>query len=396
MKVGYNKLDVTPKESVNMAGYDRKEKSVGILDNIEINTLVLTLNNTSVIISILDSIMLEEGFCEDIRSYISNKYDINKENILIGCIHTHSAPAFFKLVFEDTKVEKELQLEVKLKMIESIEKALEDKTECKVTYKSCSIEGLYGNRNEIDGWSDKGINILEFSNEEEIICSLLNISVHPTLLNGSNLLLSSDLLGSIRKRYSETTNAPTIICNGTTGDVSTRFYRKASGIDELEYVSNGIMDQINEKITSENVNLSFVSSKEVEYTTHSDFSKDITTINFLKKSEVNPMINMLKKRCELKLSFGSFNMKLISSIINLGEVIIVSLPGDVVSAFGKLIKETFSEYKVIIICYTNTYCNYLVNKEQYGKYFETFNSRCNEGEADIFIDKVIKEMKDLL
>ena len=105
---------------------------------------------------------------------------------------------------------------------------------------------------------------------------------------------------------------------------------------------------------------------------------------------------MLKKRCELKLGFGSFSMNLISSIINLGEVIIVSLPGDVVSAFGKLIKEAFSDYKVIIICYTNTYCNYLVNKEQYGKYFETFNSRCNEGEADIFIDKVIKGVKDLL
>lgn len=396
MKIGFNKIDVTPKENVNMAGYDRQEKSKGILDNIEINTLVIVSNNTPVIISMLDSIMLEESFCEDIRNYISSEYNIQKSNILIGCIHTHSAPAFFKLVFENTKVEKELQLEVKEQMIKSIEKALQCETECKVTYKNCSIEGLYGNRNEKDVWSDKSINILEFYKEDKVICSLLNISVHPTLLNGCNLLLSSDLLGWIRKKYSNLTNAPTIICNGTTGDVSTRFYRRASGIDELEYVSSGVINQIKEKAISESINLNFINSKEVEYTTYSDFSNDLTTINTLKSNVDNPMLNMLKKRCELKLGFGSFSMNLISSIINLGEVIIVSLPGDVVSAFGKLIKETFSDYKVIIICYTNTYCNYLVNKEQYGKYFETFNSRCNEGEADIFIDKVIKGVKDLL
>ncbi|MBS5987797.1 neutral/alkaline non-lysosomal ceramidase N-terminal domain-containing protein [Clostridium sp.] len=396
MKIGFNKIDVTPKKRVNMAGYDRQEKSKGILDNIEINTLVIVSNNTPVIISMLDSIMLEESFCEDIRNYISSEYNIQKSNILIGCIHTHSAPAFFKLVFENTKVEKDIQLEVKEQMIKSIDKALQDEIECKVTYKNCSIEGLYGNRNEKDGWSDKSINILEFYKEDKVICSLLNISVHPTILNGSNLLLSSDLLGWIRKKYSNLTNAPTIICNGTTGDVSTRFYRRASGIDELKYVSNGVIDQIKEKVTSEKINLNFINSKEVEYTTHSDFSNDLTTINTLKSNVDNPMLNMLKKRCELKLGFGSFNINLISSIINLGDVIIVSLPGDVVSTFGKQIKEAFSDYKVIIICYTNTYCNYLVNKEQYGKYFETFNSRCNEGEADIFIDKVIKGVKDLL
>ena len=222
MKIGFNKIDVTPKKRVNMAGYDRQEKSKGILDNIEINTLVILSNNTPVIISMLDSIMLEESFCEDIRSYISSEYNIQKSNILIGCIHTHSAPAFFKLVFENTKVEKDIQLEVKEQMIKSIEKALQCEIECKVTYKNCSIEGLYGNRNEKDGWSDKSINILEFYKEDKVICSLLNISVHPTILNGSNLLLSSDLLGWLRKKYSSLTNAPTIICNGTTGDVSTR------------------------------------------------------------------------------------------------------------------------------------------------------------------------------
>ena len=41
MQAGYNKLNITPKEAVRIAGYNRKELSKGVLDPIEINTLVI-------------------------------------------------------------------------------------------------------------------------------------------------------------------------------------------------------------------------------------------------------------------------------------------------------------------------------------------------------------------
>ena len=50
----------------------------------------------------------------------------------------------------------------------------------------------------------------------------------------------------------------------------------------------------------------------------------------------------------------------------------------------------------MIICYSNTYCNYLVPREEYGKYFETYNSRLARGEADRFIEEVIRQAKELI
>ena len=41
MEIGYNKLNITPTQPVHIAGYNRKELSKGVLDPIEINSLVI-------------------------------------------------------------------------------------------------------------------------------------------------------------------------------------------------------------------------------------------------------------------------------------------------------------------------------------------------------------------
>ena len=48
MEVGYHKLDITPTVPVHIAGYNRKELSKGVLDPIEINSLVIKENNKTV------------------------------------------------------------------------------------------------------------------------------------------------------------------------------------------------------------------------------------------------------------------------------------------------------------------------------------------------------------
>ena len=45
MEIGYNKLNITPTQPVHIAGYNRKELSKGVLDPIEINSLVIKENN---------------------------------------------------------------------------------------------------------------------------------------------------------------------------------------------------------------------------------------------------------------------------------------------------------------------------------------------------------------
>lgn len=396
MRASIIKYNVTPIQPVHMAGYNRLDKSTGVLDSIQINTLIIELNHETFVYSYLDSIMITTEFTTSIREEIHKILSIKKENINIGCIHTHSAPAYFKLQFENTIVEQELQDNAKSKIIESIIEANSKLEECILSYGETQIEGLYGNRNRIDGPCDKTASLLQIKNlNGDLVGNCLNISVHPTILDGTNYKLSGDLLGWVRNKYEKETNAPTLIFNGTTGDVSTRFFRSNSHSDELQEVSSEITKYFLD-ITTKPIDINESKYNQVQFTTHSDFRNDPVNRSFIDKANKTPLDEHLKDRALLKESWGEFDLYLESTVLVLGKLIIICLPGDVVSSFGLKIKEIFKDYHVMISCYSNAYTNYIVNIEEYGKYFETVISRCQKGEADKFIDNVITCIKELI
>ncbi|EQM95780.1 hypothetical protein MBAG_03515 [Coprobacillus sp. D7] len=245
MEIGYNKLDITPTHPVRIAGYNRKEKSKGQLDPIEINSIFIKNNDKYIVISLLDSIIIEDSVIQPVKKKLKDEYGLKEENIIIGCIHSHSAPAYFKPFFEDVQIEEKLQKLLIDQFCTSIMNAHSSLKELDINITQTSIDGLYGNRNVKDAYSNKDLTILEFKDNGEILHSLLFIATHPTILNGSNLYLSADLIGFIRKKYLEKFSNPCMIANGCCGDVSTRFYRESSGKDELERVSNEIIKQMN-------------------------------------------------------------------------------------------------------------------------------------------------------
>ena len=43
------------------------------------------------------------------KKKLKDEYGLKEENIIIGCIHSHSAPAYFKTFFEDVQIKEKLQ-----------------------------------------------------------------------------------------------------------------------------------------------------------------------------------------------------------------------------------------------------------------------------------------------
>lgn len=406
MKVSFNKINITPNYNCTMAGYGRTTPSIGVLDPIEINTFIIQVASEITIFSVLDSIMIDESFANKIQTYFYNKFNIPKENIVISAIHTHSAPAFFKLPFENTQVDFQLQNIALDKMIESISTAIATLEDVTLKFSKCLINGVYGNRNEIDGYSDKNVYIFDFINKKNnLIGSFINISLHPTILNGNNHYLSADIIGAIRNKLQNTKQAPVVITNGTCGDVSTRFYRSDSSADEVNAVSNKILNQLIDLryITF----FDFKTLKTSYIFMQSHFDAKVDDFNNSKIIELEKKIltssdnekdylKMLLFRLKYKNSISPFIVNLISNIFVLDNFIFITLPGDVVSKLGKKIKDSFPDYEIILICYSNTYSSYLVDKSDYGKYFETYNSRVSRGEADIFIDRIINTINNII
>lgn len=405
MKAAFDKFDITPAEPVYMAGYSRKSKSTGVLDPIEINSLALEIEGTTIVFSIFDSIIIEEAFVMRVKKEVNRRLNIPVDNIIIGCIHTHSAPAFFKLPFEATKVEGELTKKTEQDLVESITRAYSNMKEVTIKFEKAMIDGLYGNRNLKDGYADKAISLINFYNEQNSLeGSFVNISVHPTILNSDNMLLSADLIGFLRKKLQADLNAPVLITNGTCGDVSTRFYRKLSGLDELQYVSSSIAEQLKAKAAAKALTLSNPKIAVVEVTSVFDASVDDFNNSKLRElyklmensdEEKAHYLRFLASRLEFKKEASPMELHLTSTIIKTDDLMLITLPGDVNSYFGRLIKESFKDKEVIVVGYANSYVSYMVEKESYGKYFETFNSRLHMGAADEFISKVISKAKAL-
>lgn len=386
-----------------MAGYSRTEPSDSVLDSIQINTVAFEIQNESFILCVLDSIMVEEEFCTQVKARVAQQTDTPAEHIVVSCIHTHSAPAYFKLAFEDTHVEPELRAGACSAMVESARRAHGSMQEAHVELERMYVEGLYGNRNVKGGVEDKSCQLLMFRDSSgEPLGALFNLSAHPTILNGSSRALSADLIGQARLLLEQQLKCPVACVNGTCGDVSTRFFRTTSGIEELTSTAQALVDQFMERrepiaLTAGPVRCGRIERPcTYEAATDPDWQdmtariqKDLDSAN-PNRSSAFLMDRQLRKR-----AMGTIHLTLISQFYLAGNLLIVTLPGDICSELGLRIKRAFSDLEVIIIGYANTYCNYLVPSSDYGQYFETFNSRLARGESDAFIESVIGSIESL-
>lgn len=399
MKFAIDKADITPSNPCYMAGYNRLLKSTSVLDPIEINSIAFEWENQLFLLGILDSIMLEEDFCTAVKKEVSAQLNIAQERITISAIHTHSAPSFFKMTWEDNIVEEELQSIAKKEMIKSLIRAGQSLTECTVQLERAEIEGLYGNRNIKGGTEDKTVSLFTFFDQNgQRLGALFNIAAHPTILNGKSYALSADLLGQLRIRLKNQLGCLIAVTNGCCGDVSTRFYRKLQGKEELMYTADSIIAQFNAKKKSHPLFSSGLAEAQLEMISHYDAAKnsDWQQLNEkIAQMENGALKEMYQKRQAIRLAMSPYDLKLIAQLRRFGNVLTIILPGDILSGFGMRIKQAFPDFEVLLICYSNTYCNYLVPQEEYGRYFETHNSRLARNEADRFIEAVIQEAKKL-
>lgn len=400
--VGVDKVDVTPQRPCRMNGYNRSELSTGVLDPIQVNSLALTYENESFVLCVVDAIMISPEFAQAARDEISRRCGIPAENITVCCIHTHSAPAFFKLAFEDTPAEDELTRALLTSTIESACRAWGAKRPVTPTMERVEIEGLYGNRNIKFGPEDKSCTVITFTADDgATVGKLLNISTHPTILNGKSLVLSADLIGQLRLRLEDAWGCPVVCTNGTCGDVSTRFYRQGEGQPELMRTADELTRQVLNGLapvaltSGEGTRASGVIRMPTVFDARTDEDWKRMT-EAIEADPTAPTYPFYSARQQLKLAMSPINLTLVSHFAIFGNVIVITMPGDTLSSFGLKLKQAFPGFGVIVIGYANTYCNYLVPKEEYGKYFETFNSRTPRGACDRFVERIIGTIKSFL
>lgn len=87
-------------------------------------------------------------------------------------------------------------------------------------------------------------------------------------------------------------------------------------------------------------------------------------------------------------------MSLKSLIFHLGELEIVTVPGELFSTFGLQLKDAMKGKMRIVWGYANYSAGYIVEKGEYGKGYESMSTPFPQGEAEKYVEQLIEELQE--
>ncbi len=406
VEVSAAKRVITPPFPMYMRGYAmRTGKSIGVLDELYCRALVLKLEGEIFIWATLDLCRLEEAISDYPRTVMAAKYSVPKEHIIISTIHTHSGPDIsFEDEGEDRNHRKAVYRDFMMKQLfEAVDECFDRGfLEVKPYMVRGTIDGVYGNRNYKDKPSDKDINMILFRNENHVAAGIFNFTCHPTVLGIHNMKLSSDLLGNVGKALDEKYNSIFITMQGACGDMGNRQYRRGNDEKELWRVRDEIMEQVDRFGETEiPMDLKPVEIRTSQYTVRHQYDRDAIRMQIeedQKKLDAAVTEDDRKllwsgiRHLKRKMEAGGVDVTLRSVIFHLGDLDVVTIPGELFSAFGLQIKEKLAAPMKIIWGYANYSAGYIVEKDEFGKGYESMSTPFPQGEAELYVQHIIDDL----
>ena len=406
VEVSAAKYNITPRFPMYMRGYAmRTGKSIGVLDELYCRARCLRIDGETFVWVTLDLCRLEEEISGYMRRVIGAKYSVPMEHIILSTIHTHSGP---DVSFEDEGEDRNRRkADYRSYMVSQVFAAVDecfDRGFLEVTPYMVrgTIDGMYGNRNYRDKPSDKDVNLILFRNANHVVAGIFNMTCHPTVLGIHNMKISSDLLGNIGKLLDEKYNTTFITMQGACGDMGNRQYRQGNDERELKRVCAGIMEQIDALAGDEQaMELKPVAVKTSQYTVRHSYDTEALKAQLLEdERKLAAAVTEDEKKLlwsgirhmKRKLEKGGVDVTLKTVIYHLGDLDVVTVPGELFSTFGLQIKAAMEAPMRILWGYANYSAGYIVERDEYGKGYESMQTPFPQGEAELYVRQIIDDL----
>ena len=211
-------------EHVVLAGFAARD---GLSDGIHIplrtHALAITDGQQKICIISNDLMELSPSLAGEIREEISKRSGLPFDNILLHCIHTHSAPRFGGVSVRPggpNEAYKERVVEI---IIANAVQAITDEK----SYKDFSFEIARGttdinrNRCEAAGPVDHALYAAKLVDKKgKPICAFFNLACHPVSMGHISLMLSSDYSGVARREISKDWGCEVFQISGASGNMN--------------------------------------------------------------------------------------------------------------------------------------------------------------------------------
>lgn len=403
IKIVCRTVDITPSMSVYMHGHAmRKGKSKGVHDKLEAVISWLRVDEKLNLFVNCDLIQTDYDFVHEFKRKITEKCDIDEDAIVLSATHTHSGPVI-KTADKDMPADEEYRRTLIDTVVNgALDIYGKEKEVYRVMLTKGVSEGYYGNRNGKDKYGDNNIYLIEFKGEDgRNIAAYCNLSCHSTVLGPEVYDISADLLGNLRRKLTPYLGVTPMMMNGNSGDMSNRLYRHNNDFDELDRVTDGLAHQIMGFADRKEIKLSDEKIRtftyHVEYDTDKKMLED-RVAEFEKKLEHTEEYDAIKwiiseiAGFKRKLAVDHVDLKFETTIISMGDLELVILPCELVSAFGRQIKKTSTAGECIVWGYANGYTTYVVEASEFNGGHDGIATSLKKGQAEEYVAKIIQNM----
>ena len=449
LNVGFAKVNINPPLGIDVSGYYVPRFAKGFLDDLEVNTLVLSCDDKKIALISVDVCGFTNALNMEIRKLISEKTEIPFENIFLSATHTHTGP----IIDADGRAwgSHDVILEYaeffKTRIADSVNLAIADIKPAKMAYitgyapervayirrykmkDGSTMTCPPVNNPEIDhpiGELDQRVHVLRFDREGGNTIVLVNYGLHADTVNGE--LISSDWPGWMRRTLDKALDGvDTIFFNGAEGDVgSTNVNPTGGDMNDTEisfdnemkspgmarFVGRalaGTVLQVYDKACYVDVDNIDIIHKEVLIPANVPDPKDLPLARKYKElhdagkdneipyeaMELTTVVAEATRMCNLADGPENFTLNLTG--VKIGEVAMIGIPGEPFTDIGVGIKEAEGWSMIMPCALTNGGMGYFPMMSAYDEGgYEARASRFKAGVAEVIIEnskKLLDEMK---
>ena len=245
LTMSYSSADIsgTPEEHMVLAGFAaRDELSDGIHLPLYTHCLVVGDGAQKVCIISNDLMEISPAITDTLLNMIAERSGLKKENILMHCTHTHSAPrsgGASNYTGGTNRAWKERMMET---VVSNAVKAIKAKGEPFTLEIGKGSSAINGNRCEKDGPVDRSVYVARFLQGGKPVASIVNYSCHPVSMGPTSYLLSSDYPGVAARYLQEAWGGEVFQLSGAQGNVDPAEGPKK--VDYTERIGKQLADDI--------------------------------------------------------------------------------------------------------------------------------------------------------
>ncbi len=234
--LGFSEVDITPKEPVEMIGFDRKSNlSKGILHNLLAQIILFQTERKGICIITIDSLGFTVEITNSLRDAVSKKLNTSRDKVMVCFSHTHAAP--------NAAVEKEYFEYLHEQILQGVEHAVRSLKPIKAAWGIAKADiGI--NRRSSKGAVDRRISILKITDPvtNKLRLLLMRVTAHANVLTSDNYSISSDYFGVTRTLLEKEYGCKVVLTQGASGNIRPKFQQSNAEFLEIHSREASMVD----------------------------------------------------------------------------------------------------------------------------------------------------------